>query len=68
MSSMYKLGKKPPAVDKRTRCFAKYLSLPTPPASVTYYDKVATRPMYYNDKYGDCTCARSCPHDSERDG
>ena len=53
----YKLGKKAPVVDKRTLRFGKYLTLPTAPQSVTYYDKVPTWPIYYNDQYGDCTCA-----------
>jgi hypothetical protein len=57
MTAMYKLGKEPPVVDKRTLRFEKYLTLPAPPASVSYYTKVATWPMYYNNKYGDCTCA-----------
>jgi hypothetical protein len=57
MAGTYKLGKKPPVVDKRTLRFKKYLSLTAPPKSVAYYDKVATWPMYYNNKYGDCTCA-----------
>jgi hypothetical protein len=57
MSGTYKLGKKPPVVDKRTLRFKKYLTLPAPPQKVAYYEDVATWPMYYNDKYGDCTCA-----------
>ncbi len=57
MPGMYKLGKKPPVVDKRTLCFAKYLTLAAPPPSVAYYNKVPTWPIYYNDQYGDCTCA-----------
>jgi hypothetical protein len=57
LSHSYRLGKKPPVVDKRTLRFGKYLTLPTPPPSVTYYEKVASWPMYYNNKYGDCTCA-----------
>jgi hypothetical protein len=57
MPALYKLGKFPPVVDKRTLRFKKYLTLPTPPASVTYYDKVTTWPMYYNNKYLDSTCA-----------
>jgi hypothetical protein len=55
----YKLGKRPPVVDSRTLRFASYLAaaLPPPPASVDYGDKVAMWPMYYNNEYGDCTCA-----------
>ncbi len=57
VSTRYKLGKKRPVVDKRTLRFSKYLTLPAPPDSVTYYEKVANWPMYYNDQYGDSTCA-----------
>jgi hypothetical protein len=57
MTAMYKLGKKPPVIDKRTLRLKNYLAQPTPPPSVTSYQKVASWPMYYNDKYGDCTCA-----------
>jgi len=59
MPGTYKLGKHPPVVDHRTLRFGTYLTaaLPPPPASVTYYQKVPTWPMYYNDQYGDCTCA-----------
>jgi len=55
----YKLGKHPPVVDDRTLRFSDYVTtaLPTPPDSVTYYQKVPSWPMYYNDQYGDCTCA-----------
>lgn len=55
----YKLGKHPPVLDDRTLRFKDYVTpaLPAPPASVTYYQNVATWPMYYNDQYGDCTCA-----------
>jgi hypothetical protein len=55
----YKLGKHPPIHDDRTFAFSSYVTaaLPPPPASVTYYQKVPTWPMYYNDQYGDCTCA-----------
>src|ERR1700721_1268081 len=50
---------RPPVVDDRTLRFSDYLTpaLPTPPASVAYYQKVPSWPMYYNDQYGDCTCA-----------
>jgi hypothetical protein len=55
----YKLGKRPPVVDDRTLRFSDYVTaaLPTPPADVTYYQRVPSWPMYYNDQYGDCTCA-----------
>ena len=40
------------------RCASRKIDPATaPPESVEYYDKVATWPMYYNNKYGDCTCA-----------
>jgi hypothetical protein len=59
MPQTYKLGKHPPVHDDRTLRFSNYVTpaLPTPPESVTYYQKVPTWPMYYNDQYGDCTCA-----------
>jgi len=59
MPNTFKLGKHPPVVDRRTLRFGAYLapSLPPPPASVDFYSKVATWPMYLNDQYGDCTCA-----------
>lgn len=58
VSRTFKLGKRRPVVDKRTLRFGKYLTTPsTPPKSIAYYDKVAAWPMYYNDQYGDCTCA-----------
>jgi hypothetical protein len=59
MPAPYKLGKHPPVLDDRTLRFSDYLTsaLPAPPGSVAYYQKVATWPMYYNDQYGDCTCA-----------
>lgn len=55
----YALGKDRPVFDTRTLRFGAYVKpqLPPPPASVNYGVKVATWPMYYNDKYGDCTCA-----------
>ncbi len=55
----YKLGKHPPVIDSRTLKFGNYLTsaLPAPPASVDYGGKVQSFPMYYNDEYGDCTCA-----------
>jgi len=59
MPGSYKLGKRPPILDSRTLRFGNYLTpaLPASPNSVTYYQKVPQWPMYYNDKYGDCTCA-----------
>ena len=55
----YMLGKDRPVVDNRTMRFATYVkpALPSPPAAVSYGTKVPTWPMYYNDQYGDCTCA-----------
>ena len=55
----YKLGKHPPVLDDRTLRFGTYVTsaLAPPPASINYGDKVATWPMYDNDRYGDCTCA-----------
>jgi hypothetical protein len=54
-----KLGKHPPVLDARTLRFGTYATpaLPEPPASINYGAKVSTWPMYYNDQYGDCTCA-----------
>jgi hypothetical protein len=55
----YQLGKNRPVIDDRTMRFATYVkpALPSPPASVEYGAQVTTWPMYYNDQYGDCTCA-----------
>jgi len=55
----YKLGKRPPVIDHRTLRFSDYLTpaLPASPDSVDSYQKVPTWPMYYNNQYGDCTCA-----------
>jgi hypothetical protein len=55
----YQLGKNRPVIDDRTMSFATYVkpALPSPPVSVEYGAKVAGWPMYYNDQYGDCTCA-----------
>jgi hypothetical protein len=55
----YLLGKNRPVIDDRTLRFATYLkpALPSPPTAVEYGDKVPAWPMYYNDQYGDCTCA-----------
>ena len=59
MPGPYNLGKNPPVLDDRTLRFSDYVTpaLPAPPDSVAYYQKVPTWPMYYNDQYGDCTCA-----------
>lgn len=59
MPGTYKLGKHPPVRDDRTFRFSAYVTsaLPPPPAAVDYYQKVPAWPMYYNDQYGDCTCA-----------
>ena len=59
MPGPFKLGKQPPVVDPRTLKFGDYLTpaLAPPPEAASYYEKVATWPMYYNDQYGDCTCA-----------
>jgi hypothetical protein len=55
----YQLGKNRPVIDDRTMRFANYVkpALPSPPISVEYGDQVTSWPMYYNDQYGDCTCA-----------
>ena len=55
----YRLGKNRPVIDERTMRFANYVkpALPSPPILVDYGDQVTTWPMYYNDQYGDCTCA-----------
>jgi hypothetical protein len=55
----YKLGKHPPVHDPRTLQLGTYLTsaLPAPPSAVEYGNKVKAWPMYYNDQYGDCTCA-----------
>lgn len=55
----YRLGKHPPVTDPRTLHFAKYLTpgVPAPPVSIDYGAKVGNWPMYFNDQYGDCTCA-----------
>jgi len=55
----YHLGKNRPVIDGRTMRFATYVkpALPSPPAAVEYGDQVSSWPMYYNDQYGDCTCA-----------
>lgn len=55
----YRLGKRPAVVDSRTLRLGAYLegTLPAPPQSVNYGQKVPSWPMYLNNKYGDCTCA-----------
>jgi len=54
----YRLGKNRPVIDARTMRFGSYLTPAlTAPPSVNYGAKVSTWPMYYNDQYGDCTCA-----------
>ena len=55
----YRLGKNRPVIDDRTMRFATYVkpALPSPPTAVNYGAKVTSWPMYYNDQYGDCTCA-----------
>jgi hypothetical protein len=55
----YRLGKNRPVIDDRTIRFATYVkpSLPSPPTAVNYGAKVTSWPIYYNDQYGDCTCA-----------
>lgn len=55
----FKLGKHPPVFDERTLVFGNYLkaALPAPPAEKDYGALVPSWPMYYNDQYGDCTCA-----------
>ena len=59
MPGTLKLGKHPPVNDDRTLRFGDYVTeaLPPAPASVTYYQRVPTWPMYWNNKYGDCTSA-----------
>ena len=54
-----KFGKKTAVYDSRTLRFGAYLKsgLPAPPEAVDYGKAVKKWPMYYNDKYGDCTCA-----------
>jgi hypothetical protein len=57
---VYKLGKKPVKVDKRTLKFAKYRMpgvLPTVPPEVSWVTKVQNWPMLLNDQLGDCTIA-----------
>ena len=57
--NLFRLGKKPAAFDSRTLQFGAYLGaqLPPPPAAVNYGNAVPSWPMYFNDQYGDCTCA-----------
>lgn len=52
--------KKPAREDARTLMLAKFLNhevLPTPPAALTYANRVHPWGMYANDKVGDCTLA-----------
>jgi hypothetical protein len=57
----FRTGKLSPRIDSRTFQLAALLAaataLPTPPAALTYRDKVSPWGMYGNDKWGDCTCA-----------
>src|SRR5215831_18534555 len=55
----FRLGKPPPIVDSRTLNFAAYMRphLPTPPDLIDWGNAVKEWPMYYNDRYGDCTIA-----------
>ncbi len=55
----FRLGKKLAVFDSRTLRFGAYLSayLPPPPPSVNYGKAVPGWPIYFNDQYGDCTCA-----------
>jgi hypothetical protein len=59
MPETYKLGKHRPVHDDRTLRFSNYVTpaLAAPPQSIAYYQQVPSWPMYYNDQYGDCTCA-----------
>ena len=53
----YRLGKNRPVIDDRTMHFAtRQPALPSPPTAVSSA-LGAGWPMYYNDQYGDCTCA-----------
>jgi hypothetical protein len=58
-TQMYCLGKKPAVYDSRTLNFGAYLgaTMPPPPATANWGKSVSAWPMYYNDQYGDCTCA-----------
>jgi hypothetical protein len=55
----YRLGKNRPVVDARTLRFSSYVTpaLQPAPPSVDYGASVSAWPIYYNDQYGDCTCA-----------
>jgi hypothetical protein len=55
----HRLGKKPAVLDSRTLRFGAYVDarLPPPPMEVDWGNKVSLWPMYFNDKYADCTCA-----------
>jgi hypothetical protein len=54
-----RLGKERPVFDSRTLQLGRYLTaaLEPPPAAVDYGTAVPNWPMYFNDQYGDCTCA-----------
>lgn len=55
-----KLGKAEVKHDDRTKLFAKFVDpsvLPPIPGSFALPKRPRTWEMYYNDKYGDCTCA-----------
>jgi hypothetical protein len=58
--TQFRTGKLAPRNDPRTLRLAAFIAvaaLPTPPAALTYENKVSPWPMYGNDKWGDCTCA-----------
>src|SRR5574341_265798 len=52
----YKLGKRPPKIDRRTLRLARYLTvaLEAPPPSIDHASAVANWPMYGNDRDGSC--------------
>lgn len=55
----FRLGKKPPRIDRRTLRLGRYLApgLPPPPPTSALYTNVSRWPMYLNDQLGDCTMA-----------
>jgi len=56
--SQMKLGKRAPRLPAGAPRLAKYsASLPAPPVSVSWADKLAALGMMGNDSLGDCTCA-----------